>query len=295
MKRLLSFTLIELLVVIAIIAVLASMLLPSLRRAKEMGRRTSCLSDKRSVVVPIALFADDHDGLIPHMINDYHDGNDVMGPPLTTRNWSNPSGPADYETNLVTFNSWEKNLYPYGVMYVQGYVTDPRVFLCPSFNYTSPNVNLEWLQNATIMSRVKSGARWPGSGIAMYMSSSTVHYLSIPDATQRSGFKENIRMSIYADQWRDPNVSPILVSCYNNGAGETSPIPVPLFKSHDWEGVNAAFYDGSARWISIGTVKGAGYLAPWYWGAIPEPHWLRNDEAALMCNLQMWARRIAVP
>ncbi len=281
--------------VIAIIAILAAMLLPSLRRAKEMGRRATCLSDKRSVALPMAIFADDHDGLVPHMIAGYHDGNDAMGPPLTTRNWSNPSGPADYETNLVTFNSWEKNLYPYGVMYAQGYIADPRVFFCPSFEYTSPNVNLEWYRNGTIMSRVYAGARWPGSGIAMYMSSSTVHYLSIPDASQRSGFRENIRLSTYADQWPNANVSPILVSCLNNGGGEISPIPNPALKSHAWEGVNAALYDGSARWISLGTVKSAGYLAPWYWGGIPETAWLRNDEAALMCNLQIWARRIAVP
>ena len=40
-----NFTRIELLIVIAIIAILASMLLPALSKARECGKATACLSN----------------------------------------------------------------------------------------------------------------------------------------------------------------------------------------------------------------------------------------------------------
>jgi prepilin-type N-terminal cleavage/methylation domain-containing protein/prepilin-type processing-associated H-X9-DG protein len=57
-----AFTLIELLVVIAIIALLVSILLPSLNQAKELGRAVVCASNLKAMSLAFGYYTDNYDG-----------------------------------------------------------------------------------------------------------------------------------------------------------------------------------------------------------------------------------------
>jgi prepilin-type N-terminal cleavage/methylation domain-containing protein len=221
-----SFSLIELLAVIAIIAILMSMLFPSLARSREMAKRAACMSNQHQISVGLMTFAAQNERKFPATQASTKPGIGV---------W------AVYRPKL-------NEKYGVAKLFFESYVDDPQVFYCPSWDCPPSTGAAQWARHGVKKPTGFSGG-FPKPAGTYPKNVVFVNYFlrgsfAVGDGTWRpaSLSRDKPHKAILADFWTTTAASTTGIGRFN----------------HWGEGYISLYMDGHVRWLDDSSMTVAG-------------------------------------
>jgi prepilin-type N-terminal cleavage/methylation domain-containing protein len=258
MKQKKAFTLIELLVVVAIIALLISILLPSLSRARELSKRLVCAANVKGIGTSFKIYANDYEenyptvpflepsGTTPTLI-DYTLVETSLYPPAPY-GAPNPGQPQpNRRTQSQKLSSTVlSNTRSFWMQVRSGDVT-PKQFVCPSSgDGISNEQNTDLYYDFAGLKNISYGYQVPYGPFTTRASESTDPRQ--PVASDKGPYSQ----TGYA-----PNpVLPATHPAWTAGSGDTNP---DAMSPQDWQGYNSGSHGGNGTGEGQNVLYGDGH------------------------------------